>query len=87
LTPAPLHFRKGFDSSQKVDYIDYIDYILIEGGETMAEKQVPFVVRGFPASLHKRLKMFAVKEGRTMHWIILTSVEEYLDREENKGGD
>ena len=53
----------------------------------MAKKPVSFVIRSFPAPLHKRLKKFAKKEGRTMGWIILKSVEEYLDREENKGGD
>ena len=50
----------------------------------MVKKPVPFVVRGFPAPLHRRLKKFAKKEGRTMGWIILKSVEEYLDREEKK---
>ena len=52
----------------------------------MSTKTVPFVVRGFTVPLHRRLKRFAKKEGRTMGWIILKSVEEYLDREENKGG-
>jgi hypothetical protein len=57
---------------------------LIQEVEIMAAKTVPFVVRGFPVPLHRRLKKFAKKEGRTMLWVVLRSVEEYLDREETR---
>ena len=50
----------------------------------MAVKTTNFNLRHFPASLHLRLKKFAKKEGRTMHWVILKAVEEYLDRHEGK---
>ena len=52
----------------------------------MAAKKVPFNIRDFPASLHKRLKRFAKEDGRTMTWIILKAVEEYLDRQEKGRG-
>lgn len=52
----------------------------------MATKITTFNLRGFPSSLHKRLKRFAKKQGRTMTWIILEAVEEYLDKHEGKGG-
>jgi predicted transcriptional regulator len=52
----------------------------------MAAKTVPFNIRDFPLSLHKRLKKFAKEDGRTMTWIILKAVEEYLDRQEKEGG-
>ena len=52
----------------------------------MAVKTTNFNLRQFPLSLHKRLKKFAQKEGRTMTWIILKAVEEYLDRQEKERG-
>jgi predicted DNA-binding protein len=51
----------------------------------MSVKKTNFNLRHFPLSLHKRLKKFAKKEGRTMTWIILKAVEEYLDQHEKKG--
>ncbi len=52
----------------------------------MSRQSVAFVVRAFPPQLHKKLKRFSKREGRTMTWIILKAVEEYLDRHEKEEG-
>ena len=50
----------------------------------MAIKTVPFNIRAFPLKLHKRLKRFAQKEGRTMTWVIIEAVQKYLDQHDVK---
>ena len=37
-------------------------------------------MRGIPEALHKRIKLQAVSEGRTMQELILEAVEAYLKK-------
>jgi predicted DNA-binding protein len=52
----------------------------------MAEKTSAFNIREFPVKLRKRLKGVAKKEGRTMTWLVIAAVTEYLNRLEREGG-
>ena len=52
--------------------------IHIKGGEAMTEKAIN--LRGVSEALHKRIKLQAVSEGRTMQELILEAVEAYLKK-------